>query len=48
MRYLWDRPHLVDDSAFRARFGMTATSLEDGARHIIDALAMSQQLKRTA
>ena len=32
MAYLWDRPHLVDDAEFRARFRMAPTSLEDGAR----------------
>lgn len=37
MLYQWDRPYLVDDSAFRARFGLTATSLEDGARACVAA-----------
>jgi nucleoside-diphosphate-sugar epimerase len=38
MMYLWDRPHLVDDGAFRARFAVVPTSLEDGARACVDAL----------
>jgi len=32
MMYQFEEPFLVDDSRFRARFGATATSLEDGAR----------------
>lgn len=37
MLYQWDRPYLVDDSAIRARFGLTATSLEAGAAEIAAA-----------
>jgi nucleoside-diphosphate-sugar epimerase len=38
MRYLWDRPHLVDDSALRARFGLVPTSLAEGAKACVAPL----------
>jgi len=39
MLYQWDRPYLVDDSAARARFGLTAVSVDEGARIIAAAAA---------
>lgn len=32
MRYQWDEPYLIDDSRFRARFGVKPTPIADGAR----------------
>jgi nucleoside-diphosphate-sugar epimerase len=32
MAYQWDEPFVVDDRRFRARFGATATALDEGAR----------------
>lgn len=32
MAYQWQEPFVTDDRAFRARFGATPTSLDDGAR----------------
>ncbi len=44
MLYLWDRPHLVDDSAFRARFPqLRATSLDDAARACVAAVTQQKQ-----
>ncbi len=50
MLYQWDRPYLVDDSAFCARFGLSATSLPDGARACVAATqtASTQKTKRAA
>lgn len=33
----WDAPYLVDDSDYRARFGRTAITLEEGARSMAEA-----------
>jgi nucleoside-diphosphate-sugar epimerase len=37
MLYQWDRPYLVDDSAARARFGLGAVIVDDGAKRIVAA-----------
>ena len=48
MLYQWDRPYLVDDSAFRARFGMAATTLDDGARACVAATKAQAPTKKAA
>jgi nucleoside-diphosphate-sugar epimerase len=37
MLYQWEQPYLVDDSAVRARFGLKAVTVDDGARQIVAA-----------
>jgi hypothetical protein len=34
MLYQWEEPFVVDDSRFRARFGVAASPLADGARQM--------------
>lgn len=36
MAYQWEQPFVVDDSKFRAAFGVTATSLDEGVRRTVE------------
>jgi len=36
MSYQWDEPFVVDDRRFRARFGLEATAVSEGARETVD------------
>ncbi len=44
MLYQWDAPFVVDDSAFRARFGVEATPPEQAVRETIEAFRAGQRL----
>lgn len=36
MLYQWEQPFVVDDSAFRAKFGASGTPIDDGARATVE------------
>lgn len=42
MMYEWEKPWIVDSSAFEREFGMTATPVDQAIRESLDALAVRQ------
>ena len=36
MLYQWEQPFVVDDSAFRAKFGVTGTPIDAGAKATVE------------
>lgn len=46
IRFIWDRPYVVDDAKFRRRFGIEPTPLDVGLRATLDWYRTASQARR--